>query len=255
MEFELGGILKLVRRRALFITALSIAALAFAWYISNYVLKPEYEATASLLIQGDKQQQAVNDIVAGQKLVTTYGEIIRSNRIAEEVAKRLQLDTTPEKLLAKIKTRTSSESLLTTVIATDTDPKRAADIANGFAEAFNENIRSIMGVENILFLDQAKVPSSPIPVTPKPFFNMVVAFGLALVAGIGISILREMTDKTIRSVKDIELDLQLPLLGTVGRLKTRKRRTLHKRSKPTEGESGYEKEDTSIVLPGRTEIS
>lgn len=252
MEFELGSILKLVKRRLLFITALSIAALALAWYVSYYVLKPEYEATASLLIQGDKQQQAINDIVAGQKLVTTYGEIIRSNRIADEVVKRLQLEITPKKLLEQIKTRTSSESLLTTVIATDSDPKRAADIANGFAEAFYDNIRSIMGVENVLFLDQAKLPS--IPITPKPMFNMVVAFGLALMAGIGISILREMLDKTVNSAKDIEVELQLPLLGTVGKLKPRKRR-LKSKSKSPKGASSYEEDNAKIVLPGPTEIS
>lgn len=253
MEFELGSLWKLLKRRLLFIFALSIGALALAWYVSYYVLKPEYEATASLLIQGDKQAQAMGDIVAGQKLVTTYGEIIRSNRIAEEVVRRLSLEMTPEELLEQVKTRTSSESLVTTVVAKDRDPQRAADIANGFAEAFNDNIRSIMGVENVLFLDSAKVPSRPIPITPKPYFNMTVAFGLAFMAGIALSMLREMADKTVNSARDIELDLQLPLLGTLGKLKPRKRKPAPK-TKPAEGASGYEENHTQVVLPGPTEV-
>jgi hypothetical protein len=64
-----------------------------------------------------------------------------------------------------------------------------------------------------------------------------------------------MMDKTVSSTKDIELELQLPLLGTVGKLKPRKWRRKLRRHKSLEGESEYEKEDTSIVLPGRTEIS
>jgi len=252
MEFELGSIMKLMKRRLLFIIVLCIAVMGLAGFVSYYVLKPKYEATASILIQGDKQQNAINDILAGQKLVTTYGEIIRSNRIAEEVVRRLELKTTPEKLLEHVKTRTSSESLLTTVIVTDSNAKRATDIANTFGGAFIENIQSIMGVENVLFLDRAKEPSEPI--SPKPILNIIVAFGLSLIIGIAISIIGELRDKSINSAKDIQLDLQLPLLGTVGKLKIRKHRTKTK-SKSVEGASRYEEESTKIVLPGTTEIN
>lgn len=67
MEFELGSILKLVKRRLLFIIVLCIAAVGLAGSVSYYVLQPKYEATASILIQGDRQQKAINDIMAGQK--------------------------------------------------------------------------------------------------------------------------------------------------------------------------------------------
>ncbi|MEC0090753.1 YveK family protein [Paenibacillus macquariensis] len=251
MEFELGSIMKLVKRRLLFIIVLCIAAMGVASFVSYYVIKPKYEATASIIIQGDRQQKPINDIMAGQKLVTTFGEIIRSSRIAEEVVKRLQLKMTPEKLLEHVKTRTSSESLLTTVIVTDSNAIRATEIANGFGEAFNENIQSIMGVENVVFLDRAKVPNEVI--SPKPAFNLVVAFGLALIAGIAISILRELMDKTVNNAKDIQLDLQLPLLGTVGNLKVSKQR-IKTKSKSDEGASRYEEECAKIILPGTTEI-
>ncbi|OZQ76522.1 YveK family protein [Paenibacillus odorifer] len=251
MEFELGSILKLVKRRLLFIIVLCIAAVGLAGSVSYYVLQPKYEATASILIQGDRQQKAINDIMAGQKLVTTYGEIIRSSRIAEEVVRKLQLKMTAEELLKNVKTRTNSESLVTTVIVTDSKAQRATDIANGFGEAFNANIQSIMGVENVVFLDRAKVPSDP--VSPKPVFNMAVAFGLALITGIAISILRELMEKPVRSAKDIQLDLQLPLLGTVGKLKPRKRRNKTK-TKSAEGATSYEEENAKIILPGTTEV-
>lgn len=252
MEFELGSILKLVKRRLLFIIVLCITAMGLASFVSYYVLKPKYEATASILIQGDRQEKAINDIMAGQKLVTTYGEIIRSSRIAEEVVRRLELKMTPEKLLEHVKTRTSSESLLTTVIVTDSNAQQATDIANGFGEAFNGNIQSIMGVENVVLLDRAKVPTEAI--SPKPLFNLVVAFGLALIAGIAISILKELMDKTVNSAKDIQLDLQLPLLGTVGKLKLRKRRARTK-AKSVEGVIRHEEESAKVILPGTTEIS
>lgn len=251
MEFELGSILKLVKRRLLFIIALCILAVGLASFVSYYVLNPKYEASASILIQGDRQEKAINDIMAGQKLVTTYAEIIRSSRIAEEVVRRLNLNMTPEKLLESVKTRTSSESLVTTVIVTDSNAQRATNIANGFGEAFNENIQAIMGVENVVFLDRAKVPFEAI--SPKPFFNMVVAFGLALIAGIAISILRELVEKPVKSIKNIQLDLQLPLLGTVAKLKPRKRRARNK-SKSVEGVNRHEEENAKAILPGTTEI-
>lgn len=254
MDFELGSIMKLVKRRLLFILALSVAAMGLASFVSYYVLKPEYEATASVLIQGDRKDKAINDIMAVQKLVTTYAEIIRSNRIAEEVVKRLQLGISAEELLKHVKTRTNSESLLTTVIVTDSNAKQATDIANSFAESFKENIQSIMGVENVVFLDRAKIPDKP--VSPKPMLNIIASFALALVTGIAISIMREMADKKVSSPKDIQLIIQLPLLGTVGKLKLRKRKVLsHQKSNPVEGVSSYEEESSQIIRSGSTEVS
>lgn len=102
-----------------------------------------------------------------------------------------------------------------------------------------------------MLLDRAKVPFEAI--SPKPVFNMVVAFGLALIAGIAFSILRELAEKPVKSAKNIQLDLQLPLLGTVGKLKPRKRREKTK-SNSVEGASRHEEENAKIVLPGTTEI-
>jgi capsular polysaccharide biosynthesis protein len=256
MEFELGDIAKLFRRRLLFISALTLFSVMAIGYYSFYVIKPEYEASATLLVQSDNggEKSQVNDIVANQKLVITYGEIIKSNRIAAEVINRLHLKLPVEQLLSQIKIRTNGESLLTTLIVTDHDPKQAVTIANTFANAFNDNLGTIMHVNNVLILDEAKGSDHPKPVNPKPFLNIAVAFVLSVLSSIGISVWLELSHKTVKNSKDIRHDLQLPVLGVVGKLKPSKRILKKIQKMNREGASEGVQESVQIVLSRGSEI-
>jgi capsular polysaccharide biosynthesis protein len=256
MEFELGDIAKLFRRRLLFISALTLFSVMAIGYYSFYVIKPDYEATATLLVQSDNggEKSQVNDIVANQKLVITYGEIIKSNRIAAEVIHRLHLKLPVEQLLSQIKIRTNGESLLTTLIVTDHDPKQAVTIANTFAAAFNDNLGTIMHVNNVLILDEAKISDHPKPVNPKPLLNIAVAFILSILTSVGISVWLELSHKTVKNSKDIRHDLQLPVLGVVGKLKPSKRILKKIQKMNREGASEGVQESVQIVLSRGTEI-
>lgn len=156
------------------------------------MLKPEYEATATILVQSQnlENQNMYNDIMANQKLVKTYAEIIKSRQIAEDVIQHLQLDVTTEELLEKVR----NESLVTSITVTDQNPEKAALIANSFAESFYNNIHSIMKVDNVSILDEAKWESAPKPVRPKPLVNMAIALVLGLMVGVGLALLLEYLD-------------------------------------------------------------
>ena len=74
-------------------------------------------------------------------------------------------------------------------------------------------VTRILKADNVQVIDQALVPQ--FPVKPRPMFNMAVAGVLGAMLGLGIILVREYFDDTIKTTEDIERYLQLPVLGTI----------------------------------------
>jgi len=66
-------------------------------------------------------------------------------------------------------------------------------------------------------VDPAIAPLKPIK--PKKRLIVIAAFGLSLAAGIGLIILLDMLDSTIRSIEQVETKLRMPMLGLLPLLK------------------------------------
>jgi len=88
-------------------------------------------------------------------------------------------------------------------------------IANGIAATFQQEIKTIMSVDNVQILAEAKVPAVPSPVKPKPYLNIAIAFVVGLMASVGIIFLLEYLDNTIKTEQDVEQILGLSVLGAI----------------------------------------
>ena len=70
-----------------------------------------------------------------------------------------------------------------------------------------------VGVNNITVVDKAKVPK--FPVKPSLQLNLMIAIALGLTAGIGLALLLENLDDTIKLPEEMEKFLGLPVLGVI----------------------------------------
>ena len=217
MEMELYEFGRLIRRRWLWISLATVLLVAGAALWSYFLTEPEYAATTKLLVQNEAQNQtvSVDQLVANQKLLTTYGEIIKSNQIADDVIGRLNLNISTEVLLNKVKVKTASDSLVTSVTVTDNNPKQAVAIANAFARSFSGNLNGILKVNNVSILDEAKLVAASVPVSPRPVLNMGIALVLGLLIGIGGATLIEHFDQSLQSEEEVEDLVGLPVLGVI----------------------------------------
>lgn len=241
MDLDITQVWKAVSQRLIPLVLCVILVVALTGVASFYLIPPEYEATAKLLVQ-DKQPESSfvsRDLLMNRELVTTYAEIITSNQIVENVIQRLQLDTTVEKLVKQIRIRSSEDSLIFSVVVRDHEYRRAAMIVNGLAETFQSRLGSIMLVDNVSILDPAKVEYDPLPVRPKPFVNMAVAAVLSIFMFVLITVCMELTNNTIRTEEEAEKILGLPVLGVMG-VYNQKTRKKYKAKQETEGGVAYE---------------
>ncbi|MGB8954114.1 MAG: Wzz/FepE/Etk N-terminal domain-containing protein [Tumebacillaceae bacterium] len=218
MEMELYEFGRLIRRRWLWISLATVLLVTGAAVWSYFLTEPQYEATTKLLVQSQTQNNqlfSVDQLVANQKLLTTYGEIIKSNQIADDVIGRLNLHMSAAALLSKVKVKSAADSLITSVTVTDNDPQQAVAIANAFASSFSGNLNSILKVDNVSILDEAKLIAASVPVSPRPVLNIGVALVLGLLIGIGGALLMEHFDRSFKSEEEVEDLVGLPVLGVI----------------------------------------
>jgi capsular polysaccharide biosynthesis protein len=217
MEIAFADLLKIIKKRWLLIFLLVVVATTAAGLISFYVLKPQYQATSSLLINHDNKatQSSYDAMISNDKLLKTYNQIITSRQVIDKVISDLHLKTTADDLSKQVTVKADNDSLITSITVTNGDPKQAAAIANKFANTSMEKLNTIMGTRIFVPLDAADVAAQPLPVSPRPYFNMAVAFLMATVIGAGIAFPLEFMDTTLRTEEQVEAVLGLPVLGAI----------------------------------------
>jgi succinoglycan biosynthesis transport protein ExoP len=77
------------------------------------------------------------------------------------------------------------------------------------------NVTEGINVSNIMVVDPARVPNSP--VKPKILQNLLLALVSGLALGVGLAFFFEYLDNTIKSPDDVKKYLDVPLLGILGR--------------------------------------
>ncbi len=214
---DLREILQIIYKRLWFIILVTLVCIISSGIISFFVLDSIYEASTTLMVSKTRDDQSsnlqYNDILMNQKLVKTYSEIVKSNRVLEKVIEQLDLDMTTGDLKNKIQVSSVSDTEIIRIAVQDKDPNFATELANSIAVVFMGEIGSIMKMDNVQFIDPAKVPIDP--VKPRPFLNIAIAAVLGVMISVFIVFLIEYFDNTIKTVDDVENKLGLPVLGSI----------------------------------------
>ena len=95
--------------------------------------------------------------------------------------------------------------------------KKSEDIANKVANVFKDDMPHIMNVDNVSILSTANGTAEK--VSPKISVNLIIGLFVGLVLAIFIIALKEMLDKRIKSEEDVERELNIPVLGSIPKLK------------------------------------
>ena len=219
-EIELREIFFILRKRLAIILILVILSVVSSAFASFFILDKQYQASTTIIVGSrntflytETKDLQLSDITMYQKLLKTFSEIAKSRMVSEKVIDNLNLGISIEALQKKIIVTTVGDTQMMTIKVTDLNPETAASIANNLANIFKSEVAQIMQVENVEIIDPAIVPKSPI--RPRPKLNIGIAFVLALMVGVGLSLLLEYLDHTIKTPDDIEKYIDLPVLGVI----------------------------------------
>ena len=106
---------------------------------------PVYQAATRLLINEAPATKNTDyaSVLASERLARTYSELLTTKPVLNEVISRLGLSTNERKLRASVDVNLLRDTQLIDVSVEDTDPLRAAEIANAIVEVFSEQNQSL----------------------------------------------------------------------------------------------------------------
>ncbi|MDN5293586.1 MAG: protein tyrosine kinase modulator [Eubacteriales bacterium] len=222
-ELDLREYLEIIAKRKKLLIQVPLVAVIVSAIISLFFLKPVYEASTTLMVGKSlaaKKDGAIdvvdyNTILANKQLAKTYGEIAKSRTVAQAVIEASGVQMEVEELQKMIDVAPVKDTELLKISVRDTDPRRAALLANTLAKEFSRRVIEIMKVDNVNIVDPAIVPAKPIK--PRLVLNMVAAGIFGLIAAVLLIFLLEQLDTTIKTKEEAERLLDLPVLGVIPR--------------------------------------
>jgi receptor protein-tyrosine kinase len=220
---ELKDYLRIVRRGWLLILTCVVggAALGVALIVTTTKV---YEANVQLFVAtAGSSTLTASDLSQGnnftQNQVQSYTSMATSPAVTEAVIQKLGLAISSHDLVAKINASAPLNKVLINIGVRDRDPDQAASLANAVADEFSRYVAATVQTDSA---DKAVVKLTVIhpavppqrPVTPKRKLDLGLGVVLGLVVGLGLAILRDVLDNTVKGPEDFEA-LEVPVLGLV----------------------------------------
>ena len=211
---EYFGILK---KRFWIVALITIIAVVVSGVISFFMLNPVYEAKSTLIVNTEKNEET--QMITGdqfnvtQKLAVTYGEIIKSRSVLDDVIKNLKLDDKYGDLVKHVTVSPVKDTQIISISVQDTNKEKARDIANEIPKVFKKEAKRITKANDIQVIDKAILPQNPIK--PNKMMNMAIAAVLGAMIGLFVVFLIEYLDNKLKTPQDIEKHLGLSVLGVV----------------------------------------
>jgi non-specific protein-tyrosine kinase len=190
--------------------------------VITFTTTPTYQAKSQIFVSTPASTVDISALATGssfsQQRVKSYAQIINSPLTLAPVVQELNLSITPEELSEMVSASAPLDTVLIVLTVTDTDPQRAADIANAVAKQFGVTVANLelqgIGSDSPVKVSTVlnAVPADS-PASPKKAINLILGLLLGFGLGFGLASLRRLLDNTIKNEDDLQ---GTPLLAAIG---------------------------------------
>jgi capsular exopolysaccharide synthesis family protein len=210
-----------LRKRWMLIVAFLLIGTG-AGYAANQLAVPVYEAQTQLFVSAESSGATLADANQGglftQQRVISYAQIVNTPSVLGPVIATLNLHTTTDALAKEVSATAPLDTVLINVSVDDTSPFRARDIANAVSTEFADQVRILetpaSGGDPPVKLTVVKQADLPLlPVSPRTKVNLALGMLLGLALGVGLAVLRDSLDTSIKRAEDLQ---RITGAGTLG---------------------------------------
>jgi capsular polysaccharide biosynthesis protein len=190
------------------------AAVAFGY---SQTQPQTFEATAKLIGSVGKPDNGLYEALKQQ--INSYPSRFSSTEFATLIDQRGKFDLGADALIGKMKVQALPAQLTFVIQVTDTDAKRAADIANTAAQILvDENGLAIANLsqDQQVYLSNAAPAGVPDrPSGPRTNLNTFAGLILGLIIGLILIFALELLDDSVKDEEDVEKLTGLAIMGVV----------------------------------------
>lgn len=214
-EIDLISLFYFLKKRIWIIVGAFVLFAALGAAYTTWFVPDEYMAKTRMYVLNRSSESGISssDYNVSTYMVKDYEVLITGENVAREVISRLNLNMSAGALVSKISVSAINSTRVLQIAVVDTDPQRAADIANCVREVAGEQIKAIMDVDAVNLVYEAKTPGGKSG--PNVSKNAATAAALGTAAVIGILMIMYFLDDTIRTEEDVAHYLGLETIGVI----------------------------------------
>lgn len=215
LEIDLLGLFYYLKKKIVILLAAAVAFALVSFVISAYFVVPEYTASTRVYVLNRSSEQSLvsSDFSISNYMINDYKVLITGRNVTDKVVQQLGLDMSAGALTSKISVSAETNTRVLQISVTDTDPQRAADLANCVREVAATQIKEIMDVDAVNLVYEAKVPAAPS--SPNVAKTTLLWTVIGLIAAVGVLTVIFVLDDAIRTEEDVERYLGLGTLGII----------------------------------------
>lgn len=206
----------LLRRCVILIIAVGLVGGIATYCVCSFFVSPVYEASAKMIVN-TRQDQTGNvtsdQITSAQKLVDTYGIIIRSRKVLEPVSRNLDIPMTANRLAGMVTVTSVNDTQVMQIAVQSKDPDLALQIVEQIVDICPNIIIDTVGAGSVKTIEEAYLNKTP--VAPNTNLYTVLAAFLCMVIVVVVIVLCFLLDNSYKSESALRNDLELPVLGVI----------------------------------------
>jgi succinoglycan biosynthesis transport protein ExoP len=220
---DLADYIRVVRKRWRVIAVTVLIAIAIA-AVQTLLSTKIYTASTQVFVStsgGSDTAQLLQGSSFTQQRVKSYAEIVTTPVVLDPVIDNLGLTMTADQLATHITATAPVDTVLIDIAVRDTDPAQAARIADDVGKQFAKTVTDLESVSGqtsspvkVSVVREPQVPTSP--VSPRPVRNLGIGLVLGLLVGLGLALLRDLLDTTIKGEADCKPVTDATVIGSIG---------------------------------------
>jgi capsular exopolysaccharide synthesis family protein len=230
---------KRVKRMVFTVVAITILGILVGYYLPS-----TYESELDILINGGgpvSTTPTMNEIDSSLRLIETYKQIMKSDRVSGQVNKKLGGMYSKSELFKNVKIDSGNGSQIITIITRDVSASSSAKLANTYGKVSQEEIKRLMGLDNLTIMKEVSAEIDTKKISPNLLHFGILSFLIACTTYFVTILFLETYFPLTNSRLRVEKTLKIPFLGEVTQFK-QKSKSLVKINKVGERLSITEKE-------------
>jgi capsular exopolysaccharide synthesis family protein len=220
---ELRDYIRILRKSWVLILVLALVGVGAAATFS-ILQTPKFSATAKVFVS-TQSSGTTTELQQGASFtvqrVKTYSDLVTTSVVLLPVIAKLDLGVPAGELAEQVTASAPLDTSIIDITVIDTDPVKAADIANATATSLTAVVQDFetsqasdsVSPVKLTRAQEASVPS--VPVSPNVPLNIALGALVGLALGVGIAVLRETLETRIRNEHDVEQITDVAILGGI----------------------------------------
>ena len=220
-ELDLKELLQIFWEKKLEIILITAIFIVIGVIYTLGFVTPKYDSSTKLLLATNSSKETegaesitTTDVTINSKLVSTYSELVKSNKIIRKVISNLSLEADQEEKIRKnISVTDITDTEVIKITVRNEDPALSAKIANEIAKVFISTVKEYYGIENVHVVDEAEVQEAPSNINHAK--DVIIFAAAGIVVAFMYVLLLNMLDTTIKSAEDIEKVTGLTVIASI----------------------------------------